>query len=333
MTYEYAALPEIGPLLDFQARVRSHHINSIRDKEFTNRTHLLHFNSEASLRGVGNEIRAICVVAPAGAGKTTLIDYHVDRLPYFQPKIDEFGDTVSPILRLKLSSSATSRTMMDQALRKMRVFVNYSRKKDGEMPDIVVGHMKHLGYRYLLIDELQHGVRGTQAGFIKRMQDALKGIIDSEIWPVHAIFAGTEDVIPLFVDGQLRRRSRMMRLAPLSIKYRPFVKKLVAETVSNAAGMTCSFNNEDDVCERLVHAASHAMGTSILLLQQTCFDAFLAGSNVITIEGLANTYQTSSGCRMRDNIFLAKNFKDIKPVDALAHMLRQKEADQDAAGY
>lgn len=333
MAYEYADLPDIGPLLDFKARVRAPHIKSARDVEFTDRTHLLHFNCEASHRGVGDEVRAICVVAPAGSGKTTLINYHIDRLPYFQPSIDAYGDTVSPILKLKLSSLSTARSMMNQLLQKMRVFVNYSKKKDPEMADIVVGHMKELGYKYLFLDELQHGARGTQTGFMKKMQDSLKGIVDSDIWPVHAILAGTEDVLPLFKDDQLRRRTRMMRLAPLSLKYIEFLKTLIEEIVCDAAGMTYSFESVDEVCERLMHAASYAMGTVILLLQHTCFDAFLAGSNVITIQDLEKTYQTKSGCRKKDNIFLVDGFKNIKPVDALADMLRDKDNDDDEVLY
>ncbi|MEX2696877.1 TniB family NTP-binding protein [Rhizobium mongolense] len=320
-------------MLDFKSKVRAYHLSSARDADFCKRTNQLYFNCEASHRGVGTEKRALCIVAPAGSGKTTLVNYHLDRLPYFQSAIDKYGDEVSPILRVKLPPASTAKSAVLHMLKKLRVDENYSKKPEPELPDIVLGHMKALGVKYLFLDELQHGVRGTKEGFIKRMQDMLKSLIDSDDWPLHAIFAGTEDVLPLLQDDQIDRRTNVMRLRPLEARYAKFVDGLIREIIVNACEMTYSFDPDDEVTERLMRAANYTMGTAILLLQETCFDAFLAGSNEITISHLQETYRTKTGCLKRDNIFEAANFKSIKPKNALADLLLRKEESEDADVY
>ncbi|NKL74260.1 AAA family ATPase [Rhizobium leguminosarum bv. viciae] len=332
--FVYVPLPDLGPYFTFRKEVRSYHLTSARDRAFCMHADKLYMNCEASHNGGGTDKRALCVVAPAGSGKTTLVNYYIDLLPYFRPSIDAYGDEVSPILRIKLPPGSTSKSAMLYILRKMGIDdKKYTSKPEPDLPEIVLGHMKELGIKYLVVDELQHGVRGTQTGFIKKMQDALKTLISSDDWPLHAIFIGTPEVLPILEDQQVDRRTDILRLAPLEAKYASFVDNLIKEIIVDAAGMTFSFDAEDMVTARLMHAANYVMGTAILMLQETCFATFLAGEREISIADLRTTYLTKTGCSRRDNVFEAPEFLNIKPNEALADLLKQEEKSDDDVTY
>jgi hypothetical protein len=331
--FEYPPVLDVGPIIEFKARVRAHRTYSKRDTEFCGHTNNLYYNCEASHRGVGTELRAVCVIAQAGSGKTSMIRHHLARLPYFKPTVDEFGDEVSPILCVKLKPSSTGKSMLRQLLKAMQIYGGYSKANESELVDLVVGHMKDLGYRYLFIDELQHGARGTKDGYLKQMQDALRGVIDHDDWPVHAILAGTEEVLPILKEPQLRRRTYKMRLQPLSLKYVDIVKTLMNNVIVKAAGMNFSFDDDDEIEKRLMHAANYAMGTAILLLQEACFDAFIEGKATIDIATMEKIYRIKSGCIRPDNIFLVDNFESIRPINSLSDMLLgvAEDGDHDAS--
>jgi len=319
--FEYPPIHDIGPIIDFKTKVRAHRTFSKRDTEFCLHANTLYYNCEASHRGVGTELRAVCVIAQAGSGKTSMIKYHLARLPYFQPTVDDFGDKVSPIVCVKLKPSSTGKSMLRQLLKAMQIYSGYSKANESELVDLVVGHMKALGYKYIFIDELQHGARGTEKGYLKQMQDALRGVIDHDDWPVHAILAGTEEVLPLLREPQLRRRTYKMRLQPLSLKYVDMVRTLMNNVIVKAAEMTFSFDDDDEIEKRLMHAANYAMGTAILLLQEACFDAFIEGKTKIDIATMEKVYRVASGCIRPDNIFIADNFMAIKPIHSLSDLL------------
>ncbi len=332
--FVYTPLPDLGPYFAFRKRVRSYHLTSARDRVFCEHADRLYMNCEASHNGGGTEKRAIFVIAPAGSGKTTLVNHYVGLLPYFQPTIDAYGDEVSPVLRIKLPPSSTAKSAMLYILRKMGINdKKYKSKPEPDLPEIVLGHLRELGVKYLVVDEVQHGVRGTKTGFIKKMQDALRDLINSDEWPLHAIFIGTPDVLPILEDEQVDRRTDIIRLAPLEAKYAWFVDNLIEEIIVDAAGMTFSFEAEEKVTARLMHAANYVMGTAILMLQETCFAAFLAGKTEITQDQLQATYLKKTGCSRHDNVFEAPNFLTIKPNEALADLLKEDEKEDDDVTY
>ncbi|WP_165419797.1 TniB family NTP-binding protein [Rhizobium leguminosarum] len=332
--FVYEPLPDLTGYFAFRKKLRSYHLTSARDKAFCKQADALYMNCEASHNGGGTEKRALCVVALAGSGKTTLVNYYLNLLPYFQSSLDAFGEQVSPILRIKLPPGSTAKSAMFEILQKMRIDdKQYKKKAEPEMPSIVLNHMKELGYKYLMVDELQHGVRGSKTGFIKRMQDVLKDLISSDDWPLHVIFVGTPEVMPIFEDEQVDRRTNMLRLAPLEAQYAWFVDYLIDEIVVKAAGMTYSFETKDNVTSRLMHAANYVMGTAILMLQETCFAAFLAGDREITVDHLRTTYLNKTGCTRRDNVFEAPEFLKIKPNKALADLLKTDEDEDDDVTY
>ncbi|MDH6231607.1 type II secretory pathway predicted ATPase ExeA [Mesorhizobium soli] len=312
--------PGEDELQSLRVRVRNTYIESGKDDEIAAAMSYVVSNIHDFHAGAASPRRGIFIIGPAGTGKSWALKHAFKQVSDFQTYENEHGETVHPLISIKLPKRCTTKDLVVAVLEAMNL---PHEGNETQMTEFMRLQFKERRVHCLHLDELQHTVRSNTRVTFEAVQDLLKSMLDIEDWPLHIILSGMPKIEKMREDDQIRRRSNVIPFHPMEF---PVDTEWVAHLIKQVAGIGCGLElSADLVCdefrERLCLATSGAWGTMIEMIQSASFRALERNRTVLTIRHFAKEYQIATGCDPSDNIFLAENFRDIDPKMSLASMM------------
>ncbi|MBB4349493.1 TniB family NTP-binding protein [Aliirhizobium cellulosilyticum] len=300
---------------------------SPRDDEFpallAQQTH----NFKARLAGGGVKECAIVVMGDSNSGKSKMLEYHMSRFPDLQPKMAEDGTMYSPVLMVEAPGSCTPKAFPIAMLAAIGIPAT-SRASEFELYALLKRVLKLNKIECVVVDEMQHAIRGTKDATIKKVQDVLKSLLQIDDWPIHFIFVGTHELSRFLMgDRQLANRCTVMRLLPLDYQnkdHMAYAQRLTREIVVDTAELKIGWKTNKRLPERLTRASEGALGALITYVQQACIRAIDEDRKTVRLEDFAAVYRAKTGCMKADNIFLSENWEVLDPAMAVADLDRTK---------
>lgn len=301
-------------------RSRERYFETGRDKVLMKFVDKLRQNAAAMDKGgCGSHRRSLFVIGETGSGKTRSINRIVALVPEWQASIDHFGDEVIPLICIKPPQPCSMKALAVRLLRAMKVPAP-KRMTDPELYVFLEEQLRERGVKAIWIDEMQDVTRSNTPKAIQAVQDTLKALVQIDGWPIHTIYSGVP-ALATFLQGdrQLARRSYVMRYEPMEYPDdEAWIEKIMETVVCEDYGLTRAGDTQTDVFrEKLCRAASGAFGSLVELVQEACFRAADAGRTQVKLSDFAKVYEEDVGCDRRDNVFVAANWREIIPANAL----------------
>ncbi|TAY98681.1 ATP-binding protein [Rhizobium leguminosarum] len=280
-------------------------------------------NVELCRRGVGSQRRALFLIGGSGSGKSTALAHHFRRMPEFQPRVNEYSETVRPLLSIEAPKPCTTKDFAVAILDALGV-PSKARQSEGQLFATVKTQFRERGIIFLHVDEAQHLRRHSTQQAINDVQDRIKTLMQIADWPLHMIFSGVQDLADLLKGGhgQVARRSLVTRFIPLTVlNNKDHIQGVLSEIVEKRCGLLLPEELQtDDFIGRLCLANSGSFGEIIKAIQAACFLVMRKGKDTVDVRAFAHNYQRSSGCMPSDNIFTAARWSEIDPANALADL-------------
>jgi len=300
-------------------RSRERYFETGRDKVLMKFVDKLRNNAKALEKGSGSPRRSLFVIGETGSGKTCSIRRILPRIPEWTPAENEWGDQVTPLICIKPPKPCGMRALALELLSAMRVPAK-GRMTDPELYVFLKDQLRERGVKAIWIDEMQDVLRNNTPKAIQAVQDVLKALVQIDGWPIHTIYSGVP-ALAAFLQGdrQLARRSYVMRYEPMEYPDdEEWIEKIISAVVQEDCGMTRADDTQTDVFrEKLCRAASGAFGQLIELVQEACFRAADLGRSQVKLSDFSKVYEEMTGCTRRDNVFVAANWREIVPANAL----------------
>ncbi|NKN12267.1 ATP-binding protein [Rhizobium laguerreae] len=272
-------------------------------------------NIEDFKKGAASPRRGIIAYGPSGTGKTTAIRHAVAKEPEFQPHRNEYGELVPRSIYLKLSSQCSSAIDVIRALlREMNLPTEGTKE---ELERELKLQVKERQISLIHLDELQHAVRSNTAKAFEAIQDLLKEMLDRDDWHLHMILSGMPRIYNMRADGQIHRRTFVLPFHCMDPEADDvWVEKLLVETAVNFCGLTLDKELlAPEFRVRLCLSMNGAWGKMIEFIQGASFRALAHDRMVLKKIDFAREFERVSGFSDDENMFLAKNFRDIDLSD------------------
>jgi hypothetical protein len=303
-------------------RERSHerYFASGRDKLLMGFIEKLRKNAKALAKGrCGSHRRSLFVIGETGSGKTRSIKRILPQIDEWAPVNNQWGETETRLLCIKPPKPCNMRALAIELLTAMSVPLR-GRKTDPEVYVFLKQQLKERGVKAIWIDEMQDVLRNNTPKAIQAIQDVLKALVQIDGWPIHTIYSGVP-ALAAFLQGdrQLARRSYVMRFEPMEYPDdEEWIEKIVETTSVEDCGMTRADDTLTDTFrEKLCIAASGAFGTMVEIVQEACFRAADMGRCQVKLSDFSKVYEEMTGCTRNDNVFVAPNWREIIPANAL----------------
>lgn len=303
-------------------RERSHqrYFDSGRDKVLMGFIEKLRKNARALEKGRrGSHRRSLFVIGETGSGKTRSIKRILQEIDEWTPVKNQWGDPVTRLLCIKPPKPCNMRALAVELLSAMGVPLR-GRKTDPEVYVFLKEQLKERGVKAIWIDEMQDVLRNNTPKAIQAIQDVLKALVQIDGWPIHTIYSGVP-ALAAFLQGdrQLARRSYVMRYEPMEYPDdEEWIEKIVETTSSEDCDMTRADDTRTDAFrEKLCIAASGAFGSLVEIVQEACFRAADMGRSQVRLSDFSKVYEEMTGCTRRENVFVAPNWREIVPANAL----------------
>ncbi|TBZ33458.1 ATP-binding protein [Rhizobium leguminosarum bv. viciae] len=299
------------------------YIENPGDKMLTEMLQELIDNVELCRRGVGSRRRALFLMGGSGTGKSTALLHHFRRMPEFQPRVNEYGETVRPLLSLEAPKPCGTKDFAVAILDAIGV-PSKARQTEGELYATVKTQFRERGIIFLHVDEAQHLRRHSSSQAILDVQDRIKTLMQIADWPLHMIFSGVPDLADLLKggDGQVKNRSLIMRFVPLKLpKDRADIQRVLTDIVEGKCGLMLPEElRTDDFLGRLCWANNGSFGEIVKAVQAACFLAMSKGKDTVDLRAFAFNYSRTSGCLPSDNIYTAARWSEIDPDNSVADL-------------
>ncbi len=280
-------------------------------------------NVELCRRGVGSRRRALFLIGGSGTGKSTALLHHFRRMPEFQPRVNEYGETVWPLLSIEAPKPCTTKDFAVAILDAIGV-PSKAKQTEGELFATVKTQFRERGIIFLHVDEAQHLRSHPTKQAILDVQDRIKSLMQITDWPLHMIFSGVPDLADLLKggDGQVKNRSLITRFVPLSVpKDADCIRRVLVDIVVSKCGLLLPAElRTDDFIGRLCWANCGGFGEIIKAVQGACFLAMRKGKDAVDIRAFAFNYARNSGCLPGDNIYTAARWSEIDPANSVADL-------------
>ncbi|MFD1744478.1 TniB family NTP-binding protein [Rhizobium helianthi] len=299
------------------------YIENPGDKMLTEMLRELIDNVELCRSGIGSRRRALFLVGGSGTGKSTALKHHFRLMPEFQPRVNEYGEEVRPLLSLEAPKPCGTKDFAVAILDAIGV-PSKARQTEAELYATVKTQFRERGIIYLHVDEAQHLRRHSSSQAILDVQDRIKSLMQIADWPLHMIFSGVPDLADLLKggDGQVKNRSLIMRFVPLSLpNNRADVQRVLTDIVETRCGLVLPDELlTDDFLGRLCWANSGSFGEIVTAVQGACFLAMSKGKDTVDRRAFAFNYSRTSGCLPNDNIYTAARWSEIDPANSVADL-------------
>lgn len=299
---------------------RNRYIETGRDKKLMSFIDKLLENAKTLETGPGSPRRSLFVIGDTGSGKTRSIERAVSKVDEWRPYKNEWDETVSPLICIKPPKPCNMRALAIELLSAMGVPTPPGRKTDPELYVFLKQHLREREVKAIWIDEMQDVLRNNTPKAIQAVQDVLKALVQIDGWPIHTIYSGVP-ALANFLQGdlQLARRSYVMRYEPIEFhEDNAWIETIIQTVIVEDCGMTRAQDIQTDAFrEKLCRATTGAFGQLIEMVQEATFRAADLGRSEVKLEHFTKTYQEMTGCTQADNVFVAANWREIIPANAL----------------
>jgi len=310
-------------LKEIKKQIYGTYLESPRDKRLHGMLRSLVDNVDDHLNGgAGSRQTALFVIGKSGSGKTHSLKHHCGRIAEFQPRENQYGEIITPLLRIEAPSSSTMKGFAITLLSAMGLPAN-PKQTETQLFSAVKSQLKARGILYLHVDEAQHLIRHDSQKAITEVQDGLKSLMQIADWPLHTIFSGVPDLAKLLAnDLQLANRSKIIRYIEQSADDdRGFINEAMTTIGEEICGLKISDElREPDFLGRLCHSAQGSLGKIVETIQAACILSVKNDKLILETRAFAFVYQESSGCLPEHNIFSANRWSDISPEHVLADL-------------
>ena len=263
----------------------------------------------ADLReGRQQEVRGLLLVAPSGAGKTTLVGrvfrQHPSGLRMLTGSV-EHADVVSMVV----PSPATPKGVGLDVLEAL----GYPLRRDRSAHiiwQLVKTQFAQRQVLFLHLDEAQDFSRHNNRNDQHAVISTLKSLMQSPQWPVGLILSGMPELLDLVnMDPQLARR-----LKP--VEHRPIQTGVDGGMIVAAIRQYAAVANVmvgDGLCKlhfirRLVHAADHCFGLLVEMICEAIGEMILSDEATLSQKSFAACFARRSGCPEGLNPFVVEDF-------------------------
>ncbi len=304
-------------------RSNERYFDSGRDKVLMGFVDKLRKNAKAMEKGrQGSHRRSLFVIGETGSGKTRSIERILPQIEEWRSERNQWDEPVTRLICILPPKPCSMRALAVVLLTAMGVPM-HGRKTDPEVYVFLKEQLKERGVKAIWIDEMQDVLSAPTPKAIKAIQDVLKALIQIDGWPIHTIYSGVP-ALAAFLQGdrQLARRAYVMRFEPMEYPDdEEWIEKIV-ETVSvEDCGMSRADDTQTDVFrEKLCRAASGAFGQVVEIVQEACFRAAELGRSQVKLSDFSKVYEEMNGCTRAENMFVAPNWREIVPANALDDM-------------
>lgn len=234
----------------------------------------------------------LIITGESGAGKSTSIHHHLNKIGSLRPAVDQYGDMLLPLIRVKAPPDCTMRDLGYEMLAKM----DYDLKRDlteSAVYRMVRERMKLLGTKVVFIDEFQHIFDAPKIKGVQHLTDTLKNLLQEDGYPIYVIVAGLPEIAGVVhrdPKEQMEGRTVVRHLPELSFDEH---KKFLAETIRNyttLAELQLSVEPSDDFLQKMLHAGRNRLGIIIRIIMFAIEDGLDRGDRDIGIEHWKRAY-------------------------------------------
>jgi len=324
---------------DRMARVHNAYVVTAREKPLSDAFDRMIGNvaglggSDGVEKAGADKRRAIFVIGESGSGKTTAIQRQLSMRPQFQPRQDEHGRQVFPLVSFDAPKPLTLKLLAKKGLDEAGYPV-LGKKQENEMWDLFKEQIKERSILFLHIDEMQHVIKGNNPNEIHDIAAVVKSLLQIKDWPLHAIFAGVPSLAKFLErEKQLRNRCEIVRFEAMTFPSdMKLIQTVLLRIVTVHAELEAASALEDqEFIHRLIHAADGAFGTIIQVIRAAVAGVIYAKGSTVSPADFSTVYKAFTGCTPDQDIFSAPGFLDINPNRALSKLIDDYEREEKAA--
>lgn len=252
------------------------------------------------------EARALLVIGETGAGKSWTLRRFLSEHPAFPG----YGKLASdcPLITLNVRPPCTFLALGRQLSAKTGYPIQ-GKLEAHAIWNRVYERLGHRGIFGVHFDELHNFVRTANKNDRKEVQNAIKTLMNMTEWPVFVVVSGLPDLQEFIEDAcEDRRRLRTLHFSRLASPGDNAKMSAMLKAVCDVAKLVVSDVSVERIIPRLLHAALHALGTSMELMHEAIDGTLRKGLAELDILAFANAYAARTGCHADANPFLAEDW-------------------------
>ena len=290
--------------------LRDHYIATRRDKTLAVELSRWIDQTLISVAGQHSEGCILALIGRSGTGKTWAVEHAIRKLPDMKQAL--------------LCITAPRPCTLKQLGRAILTELGYELQRDIKEHitwEKVRFHLEANGIRFLWIDELQHVFDGKNDKEIAAISDTIKNLVQRRSWPVSFLLSGLPAVAQfLGRDRQLERRSRTLEFGPLTFPDSTDLlrNRILPSMVRDVAKLRLDDFVTDEFIHRLCHATGGAFGVVIDLTKSAILHSVSRpdSDDLVRLLDFAAAYAAERGCDSTENVFLARNWHEIRPENS-----------------
>jgi energy-coupling factor transporter ATP-binding protein EcfA2 len=234
----------------------------------------------------------LIITGESGAGKSTTIHHHLNKIESLRPRVDQYGDTLLPLVRVKAPPDCTMRELGYELLAKM----DYALKRDLTEPAVyrmVRDRMKLLGTKVVFIDEFQHIFDAPKIKGVQHLTDTLKNLLQEDGYPIYVIVAGLPEIAGVVhrdPKEQMEGRTVVRHLPDLSFEqHKDFLAEVIRHYLA-LADLELAVEPSEEFLQRMLHAGRNRLGIIIRVVMFAIEDALERGDHTVGSEHWKRAY-------------------------------------------
>jgi hypothetical protein len=269
---------------------------------------------------------AVVVTGHSGAGKSTIVRYHLGKHPVFQTFKDKHGRDINRALFVQTPAGCTVKSLGEAILAR----VGYPLVR--ELSDTAVWRqvsemLFKQRYQVIVFDEFQHALTSPTSKGVGHVTDTVKTLMQDSSWPIWVIACGVPQVQRLIENDkwdQMSRRAPVLHIDSLEFatsEREGDVESVidVLEALAQVAGLKVEIALEREFIHRVIHGGASRWGMTIQLIK-LAIESVLFSEEYETddfkpelrYEHFVAGYRLLSNCSRSTNVFLSDEWWKIE---------------------